>query len=565
MNLILFLLRASSRIVYLSMFVAFIAGLSTAGVLIFIRFWIIKSHEETSVLVFAFVGVCLGALLSKLVSQVLLIGLSRRALSRLIMQLSRGVLAVPLHQLERMGSTRLQFTLTRDVQGIAQGLRAVPLVCANAAIVASCLAFMGYLSWQVLIITAVFLGIGMLIQLWLLRKAQRHNTRVRDGQEDVSGQIEQMLEGIKELKSHRGRREAFLNKVLQESIDIQEKQGSKSQFYLSLTDMVGRGVLFALLGFILLGLPVVLGPQPHSAMIGYVLIVFFLMTPLGTIKHLLPQMGRAKSAMEKVQALGVDLSARAEPGEEAGGPSPFPAKFGTLDVSGVSYTYHGGPGESPFTLGPLDLVFRPGEIVFLAGGNGSGKTTFAKLLTGLYVPKSGQISVDGQFVSTQAREHYRQLFSVVFSEFHLFQGLLGLESPGLIDRAKELLKRFRLDGKVRVFDGSFSNTTRLSRGQRKRLALLVAILEDRPFYVLDEWAADQDPHFKELFYTELLPELKAAGKALLVITHDDRYYPLADRLLTLEDGQLRSADENDRRDAGPTVTAKMTGGTPVPR
>jgi putative ATP-binding cassette transporter len=245
--------------------------------------------------------------------------------------------------------------------------------------------------------------------------------------------------------------------------------------------------------------------------------------------------------MEKVQALDVDVSARAEPGEGLSTGSSFPAKFNVLEVSDVTYTYQGGPGESPFTLGPLNLVFRPGELVFLAGGNGSGKTTFAKLLTGLYIPKKGQISVDGQFVTSQTREHYRQLFAVIFAEFQLFPGLLGLEGPELIPRAINLLKRFRLDSRVQLMDGNFSTTHRLSRGQRKRLALLVALLEDRPFYVFDEWASDQDPHFKNIFYTELLPELKAAGKAILVITHDNHYYHLADRMLLLGDGQMCSA------------------------
>ncbi|SDM20561.1 putative ATP-binding cassette transporter [Franzmannia pantelleriensis] len=71
---------------------------------------------------------------------------------------------------------------------------------------------------------------------------------------------------------------------------------------------------------------------------------------------------------------------------------------------------------------------------------------------------------------------------------------------------------------------------------------MVAYLEDRPFLVFDEWAADQDPLFKEVFYREVLPELKRMGKAVLVISHDDRYFPLADRLVRLESGKLRLAE-----------------------
>src|SRR5207249_2754344 len=160
-------------------------------------------------------------------------------------------------------------------------------------------------------------------------------------------------------------------------------------------------------------------------------------------------------------------------------------------------------------------------VVFLIGGNGSGKTTLAKLLMGLYPPESGAIYLDSQPITDSSREAYRQLFSVVFSDFYLFEQLIGLVSPGLDARARDYLVQLQLDRKVQVEHGILS-TTALSQGQRKRLALLTAYLENRPFYIFDEWAADQDPVFKELFYTKILSDLKARGKTVLVITHDDK-------------------------------------------
>ncbi|MEY2931379.1 MAG: hypothetical protein RL033_2128, partial [Pseudomonadota bacterium] len=161
----------------------------------------------------------------------------------------------------------------------------------------------------------------------------------------------------------------------------------------------------------------------------------------------------------------------------------------------------------------------------------------AKLLVGLYAPESGHIELNGVPVEADGREAYRQSFSAVFSDFHLFDKLLCLAQVGLDERALQLLRSLELERHVLVQDGSFS-TTQLSLGQRKRLALLVARLEDRPVYVFDEWAADQDPAYKDVFYRELLPELRAQGKAVLVITHDDQYFHLADSCLRLEDGRL---------------------------
>jgi putative ATP-binding cassette transporter len=117
-----------------------------------------------------------------------------------------------------------------------------------------------------------------------------------------------------------------------------------------------------------------------------------------------------------------------------------------------------------------------------------------------------------------------------------------LEAPKLDDKAREYLVKLQLNHKLDVKEGVLS-TTQLSQGQRKRLALLTAFLEDRSIYLFDEWAADQDPTFKQTFYDSLLPELKARGKTVIVISHDDRYYDVADRLIKLEDGKLEYDSE----------------------
>jgi putative ATP-binding cassette transporter len=212
-------------------------------------------------------------------------------------------------------------------------------------------------------------------------------------------------------------------------------------------------------------------------------------------------------------------------------------EFRRIDLVQISHSYVHEKDETNFVLGPMNLSFKPGEIVFLAGGNGSGKSTLAKIIAGLYPPESGQILWDGRPVEAANRDDYRQLFSAVFYDFYLFDSFMGLQHNGLDERAQVYLRQLHLDHKVKVRNGALS-TLSLSQGQRKRLALLTAYLENRPFYLFDEWASDQDPLFKETFYTQLLPELKARGKAVLAITHDDRYFHLADRLYKLDYGQL---------------------------
>jgi putative pyoverdin transport system ATP-binding/permease protein len=256
-------------------------------------------------------------------------------------------------------------------------------------------------------------------------------------------------------------------------------------------------------------------------------------------------------ALSKVEQLGVSLSEHST--EECPIERPETAMtFDRLELVNVLHSYHHEKDDSSFVLGPINLRFRPGELVFLVGGNGSGKSTLAKIITGLYVPEAGEIRLDGELITDKNRDDYRQLFSAVFGDFYLFENLLGLDHCNVDGQAKKYLDQLHLSHKVKVVDGRLS-TTAVSQGQRKRLALLTAYLEDRPFYMFDEWAADQDPLFKEVFYTQLLPELKQRGKTVLVISHDDRYFDVADRIIKLDYGKQDSAAASATR--SPLVSA----------
>jgi putative ATP-binding cassette transporter len=250
----------------------------------------------------------------------------------------------------------------------------------------------------------------------------------------------------------------------------------------------------------------------------------------------IPSLSRADVAMQKIEALGLSLSSHQSDIGASARSDENPA-WTSLEMRGVTHHYTQEMEGSDFTLGPVDLALSPGELVFLIGGNGSGKTTLAKILTGLYSPETGVIRFNGENVTHDNRDLYRQNFSVIFADFYLFENLIGLDDQELDARASRYLAQLQLQHKVRVKDGALS-TIDLSQGQRKRLALLTAYLEDRPIYVFDEWAADQDPLFREIFYFQVLPELIEKGKTVIVISHDDRYYHLAHRIIRLDYGKI---------------------------
>ncbi|WP_017743565.1 cyclic peptide export ABC transporter [Scytonema hofmannii] len=287
------------------------------------------------------------------------------------------------------------------------------------------------------------------------------------------------------------------------------------------------------MGVLIFGLPK-LTPVSNPILSGYILTITFIMRPLQSLFQILPEMNQATVALQKIDTLGLSLVERSETTTFT---QPFPPQFQRIRLQGITHIYHNKRDEQSFTLGPIDLEFQPGKLIFIVGGNGSGKSTLAKLITGLYVPEAGEIHVDDKLITNQNRQAYRQLFATVFSDFFLFERILGIHLDDIDIQARTYLKQLQLEHKVQIKEGVLS-TIDLSQGQRKRLALLTAYLENRPIYVFDEWASDQDPFFRDIFYHQLLPDMKRQGKAVFVISHDDRYFHLADRLIKLDYGKL---------------------------
>jgi len=269
---------------------------------------------------------------------------------------------------------------------------------------------------------------------------------------------------------------------------------------------------------------------------GFVLVLLYMKGPLEHLISTLPIISKAQIAFRRIAELSRQFSSP-EPHLLLDDSRPSAKTLDSLQLKDVSYTFPRVEGCEPFQLGPVNLTIKQGEIVFVVGENGCGKTTLIKLLLGLYAPQSGSVVVDGQPVSAQSRDDYRQLFTTIFADYYLFDDVIQGDQP-VPEDATRYLKRLEIDHKVSIRDGVFS-TTDLSTGQRKRLALVSAWLEERPVLVFDEWAADQDPTFRRIFYTELLPDLKRLGKTIIVISHDDRYFDVADQLIHMANGKVK--------------------------
>lgn len=532
MELIRFIIRYSRKTAIFAILAGLIVGACNTAFLAVINSAMRDpAKARGTYLIWVFVSLCLVLPIMRFFSEYLLLRLGQDALFEMRNQLSRQILASPLRRLEELGAPRLLASLTDDVPVIANALLQIPILCINLAVVACSLIYLGWLSLPVLLGVLAFMGVGIACYLFPVLRADVYLNRAREHMDVLFRHFRALTDGTKELKLHDTRRAAFISNLNSTASNFRKETVTGYSIYLGAASW-GQTMGFVVVGLLVFALPAFYGTS-MQVLTGYVIVILFILTPLQLVLNMVSGFTRANIAIAKLDQLGLTLQSFKEEPETPKEQNHFQ---GRLELIGVTHGYRRENEDSTFTLGPIDLSFHKGELVFLVGGNGSGKTTLAKLLVGLYAPEAGEIRVNGMSITDDNRNAYRQQFSVVFSDFYLFESLLGIEEH-VDQRAQSYLQLLQLADKVGVKD-SVLTTTQLSQGQRKRLALLTAYLEDREFYVFDEWAADQDPLFKEIFYLQLLPELKARGKTILVISHDDRYYHVADRIIKLDYGQI---------------------------
>jgi putative ATP-binding cassette transporter len=544
MHSILSLLRERLWAVIAAALVGVAGGLANARLIGLVNDEIATAATHTPASVLLFLGLTATTFLTGLISEAVLVFLSEHLSFRLRINLCGQIMRLPLADLERLGHARLTAAFTQDIPAIDFALLRIPTVFINGAITVGCLAYLGFLSPWILAVTGAFIVVALISYLIPERRAVHYLASYRQSWDQLIADFDAMHHGAKELKLHHARRQRVLADMQRGSADAVRKAALTYRLLYMVLGYWSHALFFLFIALLLYAVPsqAALGLKTVT---GFALIALYLVGPLDQIINSLPRFRAATVAFAKIRQMALELDASQldvsllEPGTD---PASVTSAIVVRDITlrAVTHTYFREKEERDFLLGPIDLTISAGELVLVTGGNGSGKTTLAKLIAGLYQPAAGEVLLNGELVTSANRERYRQCFSAVFSDFHVFEQLMGNADHALDERARVYLQKLHLDHKVKVEAGRLS-TTALSTGQRKRLALLAAYLEDRPIYLFDEWASDQDPEFKEVFYHQLLPELRDRGKAVIAITHDDRYFGIADRLIRLHDGQLDAA------------------------
>ena len=518
-----------------------LSALLSVAVLAFISQRLLAGGAELGMVLMQFALLLLALLATATGAQVTLHRLGHRMVYGLRRDLVRRVLATDIEQLEKVGGPPLLAALSTDTRNLTIAFVHLPELVYGAALSVAALSWLAWLSPALFAVTVVWLVATAGIGIWLVGRINFHVGKVREGDDHLYQDYQAMIDGRKELALNRARAARFYQEEFDDHARAYRDHVTRADIFNGVAGNMANVLMLALIG-VLFYLSSGLGWASANTASVFALTILLLRTPLIGAVAALPTLLAARVSLKKLAGLQL-----AEGNTDFAPKGESLAGFKQLSLKGACYRYPDQDGVAGFEVGPLDLTVKRGELIFVQGGNGSGKSTFARLLTGLYRPLQGTLSVDGQPITEDNRVAYRQLFSSVFTDFYLFNRLLqGDGAEVRVDEVDDWLKTLGMQHKVRQADGRLSDI-RFSQGQRKRLALLMAVMEQRDCLLLDEWAADQDPQFRQFFYHALLPRLQAQGKTIIAITHDDHYFDRADRLLKMDAGQLIELDGQSAR------------------
>ncbi|MEM0578411.1 cyclic peptide export ABC transporter [Flavobacterium polysaccharolyticum] len=443
------------------------------------------------------------------------------------------ILKAPYRKLQEY-KEEVYATLTTDVNHISNASLMIITFFSSIILIFACLVYMAFLSLKLLGVSVVVIALGVVVYTIRSKVSNKQIKEVREMEKTFIAIFNSILNGAKEININADKgTQIYDEKLMKVATTGETKYVAALLKYLN-SEIISQLLFYGLITFIL----VYSGPvfqTPVATKVSFIFVLLYLMGPIVSVMTIIPVMSRANVSLKKMKKLKIDLT-KLEKLKQFDNKGQY-KDFLDLKIRNYAFSY----GENQFSVGPINFDIKRNEVIYVYGGNGEGKTTFINTVLNLFNLDNGEAYVDNELVPLKEIEKIKNLFAPVFSDFYLFDEFYGISNVDY-EKVNKYLELFELDEKVHIEDGYFS-TTQLSTGQRKRLALINTLLEDRPIIVLDEWAADQDPHFRHKFYTEIIPLLvQNDDKTIIAITHDDRYYYTADTLFKMEYGKLEKTN-----------------------
>jgi putative ATP-binding cassette transporter len=529
-------LKTLSLVVLLSI----ASALLTLGVIAFIQYKLLNANNLTPNVMWQFLLLLVVLLAIATWAQIALHKLGHQFVYLKRCQLIKQLINTDIEQVDNIGSARLLASLSTDIRNVTVGFVHLPQLIYGVVLSTTAMGYLALLSIPLFGISLLILSLTGLIGFSLVSKITFYIKQVREYDDRLYKDYQAIIDGRKELTLNPHKAKRYFHEEFEPNAQHYRNQITQADTFNGFAANIANILILALVG---LNYYAALGFNWASFEVAssFALVILFMRAPLMTAIASLPTLITANVSIKKLESLA--LNKNTEFIQQKKAPHPFK----TLNLQQVTYQYQTDSSDKAFQVGPINFSIKQGETIFIVGGNGSGKSTFARLLTGLYRPHSGQILLNGDPVQAEQWPIYRLQFSAVFSDYYLFRQIADGHGHNIDDATiNEWLTLLEMSHKVSHQKGHLSDT-RYSQGQRKRLALLMAVMEQRGCLLLDEWAADQDPRFRKIFYRELLPRLKERGVTVIAITHDDKYFDTADRVFKMDMGVLTELSVSEQR------------------
>lgn len=487
---------------------------------------------QTGLLLFFIMGIAIYVYGQRLV-RIRLLKLTNELVYNKRVLLINKILNASYEKIELLENGKIHAGLNNDTETISNFANIIITAATSLVTLICCFVYLGIINFYGLLISILVILLAAGLYFLVGRHANKLWEETRDIQNIFFKFINSLISGFKELKMHSKRQREFRDDMCTSCEEYRDKR-IKGVLGFANVFVIGELLFTLVIGVVAFVFPVLFEEIQTSSLRNYIFVFLYMTGPVHGVLDSIPQIILAKISYKRLNELikELDFTNIPEIKNTLNEDKTLGVHF-ELKLNNVEYSYKNSKDEV-FKVGPVNCSFKSGEITFITGGNGSGKSTLAKLMTGLYKPDKGEITINND---KSEFEDLCQNYSTVFSDYFLFEKLYGIDHADKAERMSELLKILRIDDKLSIDNGVFG-TTKLSSGQRKRLALLVSYLEDRKIYLFDEWASDQDPEFRNYFYEYLLPELKAREKCIIAITHDDWYYSIADKVIKMEMGKI---------------------------
>lgn len=533
------------------------SALSGVAVIAFINTSLVTSTAQPGALLAQFVGLIILSLVLRFITQYSLTVIGHKFVFDFRNNIIQRVMCTDVATTEQIGSARILASLSKDIDKIQSAFINLPAFVQSSVLTMAAFVYLGYLALDLLSIVVLLILSIAVIGSFLVKQVYQHFKIVRTAEDSLYQDFESIIYGRKELTLNKQRaRLLYKNDYLEHANTIRKHIIYGDTYHLTALNWADAMVL-ASIGIVFF-LSNVLHWADITTATTFAITILFLKSPLIQTIGTIPNFLEAQVSFQSIKALDLqdmDMHNNDSIDRRLGEYEALKYsldQWQKIELKDVFYRYTDKEGVPGFGIGPIDVTLNRGDVAFLIGGNGSGKSTFAKLITGLYLPTSGDLYVDGQRINAMNIDSYQNNISAVYSDLYLFNTLVGTEDT-LRQKEKKLIQEWlvllNMQDKLTIDEQGNVLNTELSQGQKKRLAMLLAVVEQRDFILLDEWAADQDPQFRRVFYHTIIPKLKAMGKTLIVISHDDHYFEQADRLLLMKDGTLHELVGQARSDA----------------